>query len=93
MILSFVGVYLIEIGKNAVNESVDYITGADTAIDEAHRTPFSGGKKSIIDGLLTVKQSAIIGAITFSAAGILGVVIVLFREPSVIYVGVRNNFV
>jgi len=90
MILSFVGIYLIEIGKNAINECFDYISGADTAVDSEHRTPFSGGKKTITEGILTLKQSAIIGATTMFFAAIIGLLIVYFRETSVIYIGIAG---
>jgi 1,4-dihydroxy-2-naphthoate octaprenyltransferase len=74
MVLAFVGVYLIEIGKNAINECVDYISGADRYVDTEHRTPFSGGKKTIVDGLLTVNQSAWIGVVTMALAAVIGIV-------------------
>ena len=90
LLLSFLGIYLIEIGKNAVNECVDYISGADPAVDKEHRTPFSGGKKTIISGLLTVKESAIIGLLTLLAAAAIGFLIVLFREPKVLYIGLAG---
>jgi 1,4-dihydroxy-2-naphthoate octaprenyltransferase len=88
MVLAFVGVYLIEIGKNAINECVDYISGADRYVDTEHRTPFSGGKKTIVDGLLTVNQSAWIGVVTMALAAVIGIVFVLFREPKVIIFGI-----
>lgn len=53
-LIALLGVYLIEIGKNAVNECVDYLTGVDPGVDSVHRTDFSGSKKTIVDGLLTV---------------------------------------
>jgi 1,4-dihydroxy-2-naphthoate octaprenyltransferase len=92
MVLAFVGVYLIEIGKNAINECVDYISGADRYVDTEHQTPFSGGKKTIVDGLLTVNQSAWIGVVTMALAAVIGIVFVLFREPKVIWVGLAGFF-
>ena len=44
-ILSLMGIYLIEIGKNAINEYIDYKTGVDRNIAPENRTPFSGGKR------------------------------------------------
>lgn len=44
-LLSAVGIYLIETGKNAINEYVDYKSGADRNVTPENRTPFSGGKK------------------------------------------------
>lgn len=93
MLLSFAGIYLIEIGKNAINECVDYISGADRLIDKDHSTPFSGGKKTITGGLLTVRQSAIIGIMTMTAAALIGITIVLFREPRVLWIGLAGFIV
>ena len=43
LFLSFFGVYLIETGKNAINEVVDYKSGVDRFVTPDKRTPFSGG--------------------------------------------------
>ena len=43
-----VGIYLIEIGKNAINEVVDYDSGVDTFVTKEERTAFSGGKKTLL---------------------------------------------
>ena len=43
------GRLLVEIAKNALNEVVDYQSGVDP-VDDGHRTPLSGGKKSIVQG-------------------------------------------
>jgi len=89
-LVALLGVYLIEIGKNAINECVDYLTGVDPGVDTEHRTDFSGGKKTIVDGLLTVGQSAIIALITMGAAAVIGLYVVFFREIGVIYIGLAG---
>lgn len=86
-LLGSVGVYLIEIGKNAVNEVVDYKSGVDTFIAPDERTPFSGGKKTIVDGLLTVEDAKKIAIYTLSAAAAIGIFISFLREPKVFYIG------
>ncbi len=88
LLFAMFGIYLIEIGKNAVNEYVDSKSGVDGAVDNEHHTPFSGGKKTIISGLLTLNQSAYIAFITLFAAMIAGLVIVFFKEFNVIYIGI-----
>ncbi|HBN84809.1 MAG TPA: 1,4-dihydroxy-2-naphthoate octaprenyltransferase [Clostridiales bacterium] len=90
MILSFIGVYFIETGKNAINECVDYASGADRCVDKEHRTSFSGGKKTIVDGVLTWGQSAWIGFGTIIAAAFIGVIIVFFKEPKVLWIGLAG---
>src|SRR5690606_13695116 len=52
-----IGVYLIEIGKNAVNEVVDFQSGADRFVAPEDRTPFSGGKKTLTEGRLTTGEA------------------------------------
>lgn len=86
-ILSVIGIYLIEIGKNSSNEYVDYITGVDVYVDPKNRTPFSGGKKTIIQGKLTLDEVKYIALATFLAASGIGLMIVLFKEPKVLWIG------
>ena len=89
-LLAVAGVYFIEIGKNAVNEYVDFASGVDSAVDAAHRTPFSGGKKTIVDGLLAHWQTAAIAVVTFGAAALIGLGVVYFREFKVLYIGLAG---
>ena len=86
------GIYLIEIGKNAANEVVDYQSGVDRFVTPENRTPFSGGKKTIVDGLLTVAEARLIAAVTLTAGGLVGLYIVFFREPLVFWVGILGMF-
>ena len=86
-IISLIGIYLIEIGKNAVNEFIDYASGVDRYVETDKRTPFSGGKKTIVDGMLTVIETKVIAVMTMLFACIIGLYIVLYREPSILWVG------
>ncbi len=90
LLVAMAAVYLIETGKNAINEAVDYKSGVDLMVK--HRTPFSGGKKSIIDGLLTPLQAGLIGIAATGAACLLGLYILLYREASLIYIGIAGVF-
>lgn len=87
-IISLVGIYFIEIGKNAINEYVDYESGVDRNIAPENRTPFSGGKKTIVQGKLSLKQVKYITIVTFSVAVTIGLLVVFFREPGVLWIGV-----
>ncbi|CCJ32934.1 prenyltransferase [Caloramator australicus] len=91
-LLALIGVYLIEIGKNAVNEVVDYITGADRFVTQDKRTPFSGGKKTIVDGVLTLEEAKWIGIVTIFLACIIGIIIALYWEIKVLSIGVLGVF-
>ncbi|MCG0275326.1 MAG: prenyltransferase [Thermosediminibacteraceae bacterium] len=90
LLWSAVGVYLIEIGKNAINEVVDYKSGVDTFVTPDKRTPFSGGKKTIVDGILTLSEAKAIAWVTMTLAGLIGIYIALTREPAVFWIGVAG---
>ncbi len=88
--LTAAGVFCIEVAKNAIGELVDFDSGTDLAISPEDRSPFSGGKRVLIDELLTRPQTRNIAA-TFFALGItVGLVIVGVREPAVLGVGVTG---
>lgn len=85
-------IYLIEIGKNAINEYVDYLSGVDRFVTPDKRTPFSGGKKTIIDGKLTLKENLVIGIITIAAGCLLGLLIIFLRDFNIIWFGLAGVF-
>ena len=91
-LLGAMAIYLIEIGKNAINEYVDYRSGVDRFVAADKRTPFSGGKKTIIDGKLTLKENLIIGILTISAGCLVGVLAVLLREFNILWIGLAGVF-
>jgi 1,4-dihydroxy-2-naphthoate octaprenyltransferase len=88
--LACIGVFLIEIGKNAVNEVVDFKSGADPGVDDAHFTPFSGGKKTITQGVLNMRENIIIAVATLIPAAIIGLAVVFLKEFQVLYVGIAG---
>ena len=79
--------FCMEVAKNAWGDVFDYDSGTDLAVSPEDRTAFSGGKRVMVDGLLTRGQTWGI-AIGFGAVGVvIGVVIVLLREPSAAWIG------
>lgn len=89
--VALVGIYLIEIGKNAVNEWIDYYTGVDRSITPDKRNPFSGGKKTIVDGKLSMAETAGIAAITLGLAFIIGLIVALAKEPGIFWIGMAGG--
>ena len=85
-------IYLIEIGKNAFNEYVDYLSGVDRFVDPDKRTPFSGGKKTIVDGKLKLKETMVIALITMGAGALVGLYVVFHREFHVLWFGLAGFF-
>jgi len=91
-LIGMAAIYLIEIGKNAINEYVDYLSGVDRFVTPDKRTPFSGGKKTIIDGKLTLKENLAIGIITVAAGCLLGLLIIFFRDYNIFWFGLAGVF-
>ncbi len=89
-LLSAAAIYLVEIAKNALNEVVDYLSGDDPSVAPENITPFSGGKKTITGGLLTVAQSAVISVCCYAACALIGFTIVLFHDFNTLWIGVAG---
>ncbi len=68
-ILTLIGVVLLHAGGNMLNDYFDYISGAD--INNETPTPFSGGSRVLVDGLL--KPESILQASILSIALGLGI--------------------
>jgi len=82
------GVFAIETAKNASGEIFDWDSGTDQAIAPADRTPFSGGKRVLVDGLLTRRQTAAIAVVGYSLALGAGLLVAWLREPRVLGLGI-----
>jgi 1,4-dihydroxy-2-naphthoate polyprenyltransferase len=86
--LTVLGIFCIEAAKNSSGEIFDWDSGDDQAVIDSERTPFSGGKRVLVDGLMTRRQAMIMAGV-FYALGIgAGLAIVAFREPHVLWLGV-----
>ena len=85
--LSVLGVFAIEAAKNASGEVVDFDSGADAAVAPQDRSPFSGGKRVLVDGLLTRREVLAVAAIAYALAVASGLVIAAAREPAVLAIG------
>jgi 1,4-dihydroxy-2-naphthoate octaprenyltransferase len=86
--LTVLGIFLIEIAKNASGEIVDFDSGTDQAVTTEDRSPFSGGKRVLIDGLLTRRQTIVIAAVFYVLGIAAGLLIVAYREPQILWLGV-----
>jgi 1,4-dihydroxy-2-naphthoate octaprenyltransferase len=78
------GIFFVEVAKNASGEVFDFDSGTDAAVAPVDRSPFSGGKRVIVDGLLTRRQTWAVAAIAYALAAATAVLIVLAREPRVL---------
>jgi 1,4-dihydroxy-2-naphthoate polyprenyltransferase len=82
--LTVLGIFFVEVAKNASGEVVDFDSGTDLAIQPAERSPFSGGKRVMVDGLLTRGETVAVAAVCYAAAIVVGLVIIFVREPGVL---------
>ena len=88
--LTILGVFCVEVAKNASGEIVDYDSGTDLGIREIERTPFSGGKRVMVDGLLSRKQTRQIAAAFYLASISIGLLLVSLLNPLVIFFGLTG---
>lgn len=85
LLATIVSFFAIEVAKNASGDIYDYKTDMAVAVED--RTDFSGGKRVLVDGLLNIGQTWAI-ALVFYILGITGgIIIVLYREPQAIWLG------
>jgi 1,4-dihydroxy-2-naphthoate octaprenyltransferase len=90
LLVTGLALFCMEVAKNAWGDVFDYDSGADLAVAAADRTPFSGGKRVLVDGLLTRAQTWAM-ALGFGAAGCaLGAAIVFWRAPAALWVGIAG---
>ena len=82
---AFFTIFLIEVGKNAVNDLCDY--EADAAVREDERSPFSGGKRTLVDELLVPTDLTVIAWIAFAIAGLVGMELAMRTRPMLLLLG------
>lgn len=87
LLLSVLGIFAIEVAKNAMGEVVDWDSGVDQAVAPEERSPFSGGKRVLVDGLLSRRQTQHIGAIAYLVGIACGLAIAIGRAPVVLWIG------
>jgi 1,4-dihydroxy-2-naphthoate octaprenyltransferase len=88
--LVVLGIFALEWAKNASGEIYDFASGADQAVTESDRSPFSGGKRVLVDGLLTVRETWAIAIAGYILCIAVGLAIVIGREPLVLWLGLAG---
>lgn len=87
LLITLLAFFAVEVAKNAWGDVFDYDSGADQGVAPEDRTPFSGGKRVLVDGLITRRQTWAIAAVFTLAGLLLGLAIVLLREPAALWIG------
>jgi 1,4-dihydroxy-2-naphthoate octaprenyltransferase len=85
--LTVLGIFAIEVAKNAAGEIYDWDSGVDRAVAPGDRSPFSGGKRVLVDGLLTRGETRGIAVAAYAVGIGCGLAIALVREPAVLGIG------
>jgi 1,4-dihydroxy-2-naphthoate polyprenyltransferase len=85
--LSVVGIFCIEVAKNASGELVDFDFGVDQAVAPEDRSPFSGGKRVLVDALLTRRQTTTVAWVGYGLGIAAGIVLTAYRHPGVLWLG------
>lgn len=87
LLWTLVGIFALEVAKNASGEVFDFDSGTDLAVADEDRSPFSGGKRVLVDGLLTRRQTWAIAATAYAVALVCGLVLLVWREPGIAWWG------
>ena len=85
--LTVLGIVALETAKNASGEIFDYDSGTDLRVAPEDRSPFSGGKRVLVDGVLTRRQTTTVAAVGYALGVGAGLVISWLREPAVLWIG------
>lgn len=88
--LTVLGIFAVEVAKNASGEVYDWDSGTDLRVRPEDRSPFSGGKRVLVDGLLTRGQAWGIAIGGYSVAVATGLAIVAWRAPQVLWLGLAG---
>lgn len=90
LLVCVAGIFALETAKNASGELVDYDSGADLAVRPEDRSPFSGGKRVLVDGLLSKRETAVIAGLAYAVGIAAGLAVVVAREPRVLWFGLAG---
>ena len=88
--LTVVGIFAIEVAKNASGEVVDFNSGVDLAVAPEDRSPFSGGKRVLVDGLLSRGQTVAIAVVTYAIGIVVGLILSAERHPGILWLGLAG---
>jgi len=91
LLLTLIGIASINAGLNMSNDYFDHLSGNDEANQEL--TPFSGGSRTIQEGVLSAKQ-VLIWSLLFTLISItIGLYLVIARGWFVLWLGIAGVFI
>ncbi len=83
-ILAMLAIIFLHAGANMANDYFDHISGNDWANNNV--TPFSGGSRSIQDGILSPKTVLLAALVALAAGSVIGMIIVLLTKSLLILI-------
>lgn len=86
--LAVFGIFWLEVAKNASGEIFDWDSGDDAAVAPEDRSPFSGGKRVLVDRLMTRGEVWQVAAISYGMGILCGLAIAFGRDLRVLGLGV-----
>jgi 1,4-dihydroxy-2-naphthoate octaprenyltransferase len=89
VVLTVLGIFLIEVAKGASGEIFDWDSGTDARVTPEDRSPFSGGKRVLVDQLMTRAQTRRVATLAYALGAMCGAVIAL-HEPGVLWLGLAG---
>ena len=89
-LLTLVGIVCINAGLNMSNDYFDHLSGNDEINQEL--TPFSGGSRTIQEGILSAKQVLIWSLLFFLVGIVIGLYLALARGWLVLWLGMAGVF-
>lgn len=89
LILTVLGIFALEAAKNMSGELFDWDSGTDARVAPEDRSPFSGGKRVLVDHLMTRAQTVAVAFVLYALGGLVGVLIAL-EQPRVLLLGLAG---
>ncbi len=89
LVLTVLGIFLLEAAKNMSGEIFDWDSGTDARVAPEDRSPFSGGKRVLVDALMTRWQAAVVAFLLYAFGGAVGLAIAI-HEPRVLWLGLAG---
>lgn len=91
LLLTLVGIVCINAGLNMSNDYFDHLSGNDESNQEL--TPFSGGSRTIQEGVLSAKQVLIWSLLFTLISTVIGLYLVWARGWLILWLGVAGVFI
>jgi 1,4-dihydroxy-2-naphthoate octaprenyltransferase len=90
LLLTVLGIICVNAGMNMGNDYFDHLSGNDLINREL--TPFSGGSRTIQEGILTARQVLAGSLLFYTSASVIGLYLSVMRGWPVLWVGLIGMF-